>query len=93
LLEQGAELETQDLNRGLPAEELDRLIGERDYTLFLNTKNEIYRERKMKEKPPSRKEALELMAAHPNLIRRPITVRGKQIVLGFDPAGLQKLAG
>ena len=83
----------QDLNRGLSTEELDRLIGERDYTLFLNTKNELYREKKMKEQPPSRKEALELMAAHPNLIRRPITVRGKQIVLGFDPAGLQKLAG
>ena len=93
MLEQGAELEMQDLNRGLAVEELDRLIGERDYTLFLNPKNELYREKKMKEKPPSRKEALELMAANPNLIRRPITVRGKQMVLGFDPMGLQKLAG
>ena len=39
----------------------------------------------MKKSPPSRKEAIALMSAHPNLIRRPILVKGKRIVLGFDP--------
>ena len=38
----------------------------------------------MKEKPPPRQEALELMAMHPNLIKRPILVKGGEIVLGFQ---------
>ena len=64
--------------------ELDRLIGNRDYRLFLNSRNDLYRERGMKENPPSRPEALRLMAENPNLIKRPILVTGREIVLGFD---------
>jgi arsenate reductase/regulatory protein spx len=79
-----------DLNRGLTGAELDSLIGDRDYKLFLNTRNELYRERKMKESPPSRAEAIALMAKHPNLIKRPILVKGKQILLGFDPAAMRE---
>ena len=78
-----------DLNRGLSAGELDRLIGNRDYRLFLNSRNELYRERGMKENPPPRREALELMAKHPNLIKRPILVKGSQIVLGYDEEALE----
>ena len=80
-----------DLNRGLTAGELDSLMGSRDYRDFLNSRNELYRERGMKEKPPSRAEALELMAANPNLIKRPIVVKGKEIILGFDEARLAGL--
>jgi len=58
--------------------------------LFLNTRNELYRERKMKESPPSRAQAIALMAKHPNLIKRPILVKGKQILLGFDPAAMRE---
>ena len=60
------------------------MIGSRDYREFLNTRNELYRERNMKESPPSRTEALELMSKNPNLIKRPILVDGKRIVLGSD---------
>ncbi len=38
----------------------------------------------MKEKPPSRKEAIRLLSKHPNLIRRPILVKGDQILLGWN---------
>lgn len=86
LLERGAELEFRDL-----AAELDALIGERDYREFLNSRNELYRERNMKEHPPTRTEALKMMAAEPNLIRRPVVIAGKQIVLGFDEVTLKKL--
>jgi len=75
-----------DLNRGLSVEELDKLIGKRDYREFLNSRNELYRERGMKENPPSREEALRLMSENPNLIKRPILVKGNQIHLGFDEA-------
>jgi arsenate reductase-like glutaredoxin family protein len=67
------------------------LIGKRDYLPFLNSRNELYRERKMKENPPSRAEALELMAANPNLIKRPILVKGGEIVLGFDEDAMSPL--
>jgi arsenate reductase (glutaredoxin) len=79
------------LNGGLSEEELDSLIGSRDYKLFLNTRNELYRERKMKESPPSRAEAIALMARNPNLIKRPILVKGKQILLGFNPEEMRKV--
>jgi arsenate reductase len=85
------EFEEVDLSRGLTVVELDRLIGARDYKLFLNSRNELYRERNMKESPPSRPEALKLMAANPNLVKRPLLVKGGRIVLGFDAAEMEKL--
>jgi arsenate reductase-like glutaredoxin family protein len=63
---------------------LERLIGRRDYREFLNTRNELYRERDMRNHPPPRAEALRLMSKNPNLIKRPIFVKGNEIVLGFD---------
>lgn len=74
-----------DLSKGLSVEELDRLIGKRDYRLFLNPKNELYRQMGLKTNPPPRAEALRLMSENPNLIRRPILVRGQQVLVGFDP--------
>ncbi len=84
LREKGVQFEEIDLNKGLPVEALDQLIGTRDYREFLNSRNELYRERNMKQSPPSRAEALKLMAQHPNLIKRPILVDGARIVLGSD---------
>jgi Spx/MgsR family transcriptional regulator len=71
--------------------ELDQLIGPRDYKGFLNTRNELYRSRNMSEHPPSRPEALKLMAKQPNLIRRPLLVSGSQIIIGFDEDAYRKL--
>ena len=34
--------------------------------------------------PRSKKEAIDLMMEQPNLIRRPILVRGSKAVFGFD---------
>ena len=87
-------MDTRDIgvNR-LTEDELDALIGERDYRLFLNPRNELYRERNMKEKPPTRAEAIKLMAKEPNLIRRPVVIAGARIVLGYDEPALRALAG
>ena len=76
----------------LNEQELDQLIGARSHLNFLNSKNELYRARNMKEHPPTRQEALQLMAKNPNLIRRPIVRRGNQWVFGFDAERLQALA-
>jgi arsenate reductase-like glutaredoxin family protein len=92
LLELGAELESRDLDKERLSEaELDELMGTRDYKEFLNTRNELYRTRNMKEHPPARAEAIKLLAKNPNLIRRPVVLRGSEIVLGFDEEAFKKL--
>jgi arsenate reductase-like glutaredoxin family protein len=46
----------------------------------------------MKNRPPSRAEAFRLLAENPNLLRRPVLVKGREVVLGYDPAEIEKLA-
>jgi arsenate reductase-like glutaredoxin family protein len=85
----GTVLEIRDLDKErLSVAELNALIGERDYRLFLNPRNKLYCEQKMKKHPPSRSAALKMMAAEPNLIRRPIVISGNQIRLGYDEKAL-----
>ena len=92
MLAHGAELESRDLDKNRLSEaELDELIGKRDYKQFLNQRNELYRTKNMKENPPSRAQAIKLMAKTPNLIRRPLVIRGDQIVLGYDEEAFKEL--
>jgi len=51
----------------------------------------MYREHGMKQNPPDRATALQLMSENPNLIKRPVTVAGKKIILGFAPDDLAEL--
>ena len=93
MLEEKVSFDSRDLEKErLTEDQLDELIGERDYKEFLNTRNELYRNRNMKEHPPSRAEAIKLMAKEPNLIRRPLLVRGSRIIFGFDEAAYRKLS-
>jgi arsenate reductase-like glutaredoxin family protein len=92
LLERKLDFTPRDLDKqSLSESELDHLIGKLDYKEFLNPRNELYRERQMAKRPPTRAEALKLMAEHPNLIRRPLLVRGSQIIIGFDHPAYRKL--
>jgi Spx/MgsR family transcriptional regulator len=88
----GFGMEFRDLGKErLSSAELEKLIGDRDHTEFLNTRNELYRRKNMKENPPSRAEAIQMMAAEPNLIRRPVILAGGRVVLGFDKDGIDRL--
>jgi len=88
----GFQLYFRDLAKDrLSASELEKLIGNRDHTEFLNTRNEVYRRNKMKDNPPSRQDALRMMAEEPNLIRRPVILAGGRVVLGFDKDGIARL--
>jgi Spx/MgsR family transcriptional regulator len=75
----------------LSADELEKLIGDRDHKDFLNTRNELYRQKNMKENPPNRADAIRMMVGEPNLIRRPVIVAGGRIVLGFDQEKIDRL--
>lgn len=92
MLGQGARLRERDLGKDpLDEAELLDLFGGRDPRDFLNPRNELYRKMKMADRPPSPAATVRLMATHPNLIRRPIVVRGRRIVLGFDAEALARL--
>jgi arsenate reductase (glutaredoxin) len=88
----GFGMEFRDLGKErLSAEELEKLIGDRDHTQFLNTRNELYRKKKMKDNRPSREAAIRMMAEEPNLIRRPVILAGGRVVLGFDREGIDRI--
>jgi arsenate reductase-like glutaredoxin family protein len=40
--------------------------------------------------PRSKKEAIDLMMAQPNLIKRPILVSGSKVIFGFDKEAYEK---
>src|SRR5215469_2853182 len=88
----GYQLEYRDLwKHPLSSAELEKLIGPRDHTDFLNTRSEVYREKNLAENPPSRREAIRMMASEPRLIRRPVVVAGGRVIVGFDEKGMARL--
>src|SRR5580698_5797901 len=73
----GYHLNFRDLIKDrLTAAELEKLIGKHDHEEFLNPRSELYRNKKMKDHPLSRRQAISMMARHPDLIRRPVVVAG-----------------
>ena len=90
----GAQLQERDLGKEpLSEAELHALIGSADITEFLNIRSPSYRGQGLKNQPPTRARAIQLMARDPNLIKRPITVKGRTKVLGFDETKLRALIG
>ena len=49
----------------------------------MSTRSPVFKTRPL---PTSKKEAIDLMMAQPNLIKRPILVRGSRVTFGFDKA-------
>jgi Spx/MgsR family transcriptional regulator len=71
--------------------ELRELIGDEAIEPFLNTRTSLYRERNMKQKPPSKDEAIKLMLKDPNLLKRPVIIKGKKKLTGFNEAEVKAL--
>jgi Spx/MgsR family transcriptional regulator len=85
----GYRLHYRDLvKERLSPSELEKLIGNHDHEDFLNPRSEVFRKKKMKDNPPSRREAIGLMAKNPDLIRRPVIVAGGRVVVGYDENGM-----
>ncbi|MFN0110687.1 MAG: arsenate reductase family protein [Blastocatellia bacterium] len=76
----------------LTAEEIETIFGDDPIAPFLNTRHAVYKERGLAEKLPARDELIQLIIAEPNLLRRPIIRKGKQLVIGFDKETLTKLS-
>ena len=94
MLKKGVRLFERDLVREPLAErELEKLFAGSDPRDYLNPRHELYRRLGMKTHPPSREEAIRLMAKEPNLIRRPLVARPGRVVAGYDEAELARLLG
>ncbi len=55
---------------------------------FVSTRSPVFKKRPL---PRSKKEAIDLMMAQPNLIKRPILIRGSKALFGFDKAAYARL--
>jgi arsenate reductase-like glutaredoxin family protein len=56
-------------------------VDEKRFLDFVSTRSPVFKTRPL---PKSKKEAIDLMVAQPNLIKRPVLVRGSKVVFGFD---------
>jgi arsenate reductase-like glutaredoxin family protein len=52
----------------------------------LNTRHALVRERGWAEHPPSASEFAAAVTEDPNILRRPILIQGKTVLVGFDKA-------
>ena len=75
----------------LSERELREIIGDGPIENFLNTRTPLYRERNMKQKPPAKDEAIKLMLKDQNLLKRPVIIKGKKKLTGFNEAELNDL--
>ena len=71
--------------------ELRELIGGDPVEHFLSTRTPLYREKNMKQTPPSKDEAIKLMLKDPNLLKRPVIVKGKTKLTGFNETEVKAL--
>ena len=71
--------------------ELREIIGNEPIERFLNTRTPLYRERDMKRKAPSKDEAIKLMLKDSNLLKRPVIIKGKKKLTGFNESDVKEL--
>lgn len=62
-----------------------------DVAAVMNTRHKTAKENGWKEKAPSKTAFTAAVLEEPNLLRRPITVRGTELVVGKDLAGIKAL--
>jgi arsenate reductase-like glutaredoxin family protein len=78
----------RDINRNPPDRAfLEKHIDADHFLDFVSTRSPVFKQRPL---PKSKKEAIDLMMSQPNLIKRPILIRGSKVVFGFNKAEYEK---
>jgi len=78
-----------DINKEPPSRAfLEQHVDSDRFLDFVSTRSPVFKERPL---PRSKKEAIDLMMENPNLIRRPIMIRGSEVIFGFDKDRYAKL--
>lgn len=81
----GVELDERDYAKApLTVAELKDLFAGRDPRDFLNARSPAFKAMGLAGKSLTPDQAIALMAKEPNLIKRPITIAGKEMIAGFD---------
>jgi Spx/MgsR family transcriptional regulator len=75
----------------LSEKELCEIIGDEPIENFLNSRTPLYRAKNMKQKPPSKDEAIRLMLKDANLLKRPVFIKGKKKLTGFNETQVKEL--
>lgn len=72
----------RDINKAPPlADFLEKHVDERNFLDFVGRRSPVFKTRPL---PKSKREAIALMLEQPNLIKRPILIKGSKVVFGFD---------
>jgi arsenate reductase len=83
-------VEERDINRSPPDRAfLEQHIDADRFLDYVSTRSPVFKTRPL---PRSKKEAIDMMMEQPNLIKRPILVRGRSVTFGFDKDAYGKLA-
>ena len=91
LAELGLDVEIRDYaKKPLEAAELERLLPA-DPNPMLGTRSSKYKELGLKDRRLTKAEAIQLMVQDNNLLKRPILVHPKGVIIGFDPAAYAAL--
>ena len=76
------DVEQIDINKNPPDRAfLERHIDPDHFLDYVSTRSPVFKERPL---PRSKREAIEMMMDNPNLIKRPILIRGTKVTFGFD---------
>lgn len=90
----GLDFESIDIVREPPARALlEKAIDPRNPKGSLNQRSGAFRKRELGGRDVTAAEAIELMTADPNLIRRPFFVDGDRVYQGFEPAVFENFLG
>ena len=83
------DVEQIDINKTPPDRAfLEKHIDRARFLDFVSTRSPVFKERPL---PKSKSEAIDLMMENPNLIRRPLLIKGSTVTFGFDKKAYEKL--
>jgi len=72
-----------------PREFLETHVDAKAFLDFVSRRSPAFRNKPL---PRSKRDAIDLMLREPNLIRRPIVVKGSRVVFGFDKEAFKRLS-
>jgi arsenate reductase-like glutaredoxin family protein len=83
-------VEARDINREPPSRAfLEQHVQADRFLDYVSTRSPVFKQRPL---PRSKQEAIDLMVAQPNLIKRPILVKGSKVIFGFDRDAYGRMA-
>ena len=82
-------VDERDINKTPPSREfLEQHVDDTRFLDYVSKRSPVFKTRPL---PKSKREAIALMLEQPNLIKRPVLVKGSRAVFGFDKDAYAKL--